>query len=291
MKIAAIDIGSNAIRLQVTKVLTHNKSNPIFKKLEYIRFPLRLGEDVFTTGKISDKKRTKFIQLMQTYKLLMDLYDVKSYKACATSAIRESSNGEEIVAQVMQQIGLSIEIIDGATEANLINLTINKFIKDETLLHIDVGGGSTELNLYIDGENIASSSFKIGSVRNLNHFDSPDAWNKMQNWVLENIKIKHGVVSAIGTGGNINKLFDLAKAKVGKSISLKKIKSIVKLLSTYNYEERQSYFQLNADRADVIIPASAIYIAIMEWAGATEIYVPNVGLKDGLLLDMYYKNL
>ena len=227
---------------------------------------------------------------MQTFKLLMDLYNVKSYKACATSAMRESANGKEIIDQVKQQIGLSIELIDGVTEANLINLTINKFLKDETLLHIDVGGGSTELNLYIDGENIASSSFKIGSVRSLNHFDSPDAWSNMQSWVLENIKKKHGAVSAIGTGGNINKLFDLAHGKAGKSISLKKIKSVVKLLSTYNYEERQSYFQLNSDRADVIIPASAIYIAVMEWAGASDIRVPNVGLKDGLLLDIYYRN-
>ncbi|MDH5475036.1 MAG: phosphatase [Cyclobacteriaceae bacterium] len=290
MKLAAIDIGSNAIRFQVINVLDHNKHKPIFKKLEYIRFPLRLGRDVFTKGYVPDDKKQKFLQLMQTFKLLMELYEVDNYRACATSAMRESSNGKEIVTEVKEKIGLSIELIDGKTEAALINIVINDFLKDETFLHIDVGGGSTELNLYIDSSIIASQSFKIGSVRRLENSDSPESWDELKDWVLTNIKKKHGNVTAIGTGGNINKIFDLANRKIGKTISLKKINSIVKLIKSYTLEERHNYLQLAHDRADVIVPASEIYVAIMKWAGATNIVVPDVGLKDGLLHDMFHKN-
>jgi len=290
LKLAAIDIGSNAIRLQVTKVLKHNKRKPIFKKLEYIRFPLRLGHDVFTNGYISEDKEQKFLQLMKAFKLLMDLYEVDDYRVCATSAMRESTNGKEIADVVKEKTGLSIELIDGETEAALINVVINEFIKDETFLHIDVGGGSTELNLYVDGSKIASNSFKIGSVRRLEHSDSPESWDELKNWVLTHIKKKHGKVTAIGTGGNINKIFDLADRKSGKTISLKKIKSITKLISSYDYEERQKYLHLAPDRADVIVPASDIYIAVMQWSGANHIIVPDVGLKDGLLQDMFIRN-
>lgn len=290
MKLAAIDIGSNAIRLQVIKVLEHNKHKPVFKKLEYIRFPLRLGHDVFTKGCISEEKKQKFLQLMHTFKLLMDLYEVDDYRACGTSAMRESTNGKEIINEVKDKIDLSIELIDGETEAALINIVISEFLKDETFLHIDVGGGSTELNLYIDGDKIASKSFKIGSVRRLQHSDSPESWKELETWVLTNIKKKHGKVTAIGTGGNINKIFDLANRKTGKTISLKKIKSITKLITSYDYEERQKYLHLAPDRADVIVPASEIYIAIMQWSGANDIIVPDVGLKDGLLQDMFSKN-
>ena len=287
MKLAAIDIGSNAIRFQVTNVLEHNKRHPIFKKLEYVRFPLRLGHDVFTKGCISEEKRAKFIKLMHTFKLLLELYEVDNYKACATSAMRESSNGKEIIEEVRKTLGLKIELISGEKEANLINSAINEFLKDETYLHIDVGGGSTELNLYVDSEKVATKSFKIGSVRRLEHSDTPEAWHEMENWVLRNIKKKHGKVTAIGTGGNINKIYDLAQRKIGKTISLKKVMSIAKMIKGYNIEERQSYLQLNPDRADVIVPASEIYISVMKWAGATNILVPDVGLKDGLLYDMY----
>lgn len=290
MKLAAIDIGSNAIRLQITKVLAHNKSKLIFKKLEYVRFPLRLGQDVFTVGRIEEEKRTKFIKLMGAFKLLLDLYEVDFYMACATSAMRESENGEDLVQYVAENVGLDIHIIDGNAEAKMVNKAIESFLEDETFLHIDVGGGSTELNLYVDGEKINSISFKIGSVRRLEHHDSPEVWQEMENWVKENILRKHGSVTAIGTGGNINKIYDLADKKIGKTISLKKVKMVMNMVKKYSYEERISYLQLNPDRADVIIPASEIYISVMEWAKAVNIIVPDVGLKDGILLQLYEDN-
>jgi len=290
LKLAAIDIGSNAIRLQITKVLAHNKSHPIFKKLEYVRFPLRLGHDVFSVGKIEDDKKEKFIKLMQTFRLLLDLYEVDHYMACATSAMRESENGREIVEYVSDKFGLEIDIIDGDSEASLVNTAIRSFLEDETFLHIDVGGGSTELNLYVDSDKINSISFKMGSVRRLEHHDSPEVWQEMEHWVKENILKKHGRVTAIGTGGNINKIYDLADKKIGKAISLRKVKMVMNMVKSYSYEERMSYLQLNPDRADVIIPASEIYISVMEWAKADNILVPDVGLKDGMLLQLYMEN-
>jgi len=287
LKFAAIDIGSNAIRLQITNVLVHNKSKPIFKKMEFVRFPLRLGHDVFATGVIGDDKREKFIKLMQTFRLLMDLYEVDHYLACATSAMRESSNGKDLVKYVRKHLNLDISIIDGNAEAKMVNMAIKSFLADETFLHIDVGGGSTELNLYVDGDKINSISFKMGSVRRLEHHDSPEVWQEMEHWVKENILKKHGKVTAIGTGGNINKIYDLADKKLGKSISLRKVKSVMTMVRNYSYEERINYLQLNPDRADVIIPASEIYIAVMEWAKATEILVPDVGLKDGIMQQLY----
>ncbi len=287
MKLTAIDIGSNAIRLQVTKVLLHDKSNPIFKKLEYIRFPLRLGQDVFSTGKIEDDKWEKFIKLMQAFKLLMDLYEVDHYMACATSAMRESSNGEKLVQYVLENIGINIDIIDGDREASMINKAIQPFLKGETLLHIDVGGGSTELNLYVNRVKINSISFKIGSVRRLEHHDSPEVWQEMENWVKEHIGSSHSKVTAIGTGGNINKIYDLAEEKGNKTISLKSVKTTIDKVKEHTYQERINILRLRPDRADVIIPASEIYISVMEWSQAANIIVPDVGLKDGILLQVY----
>lgn len=291
MRLAAIDIGSNAIRFQVSNILEHNKDKLIFKRLEYVRFPLRLGQDVFTKGYITDEKKLKLIKLLKTFQLLIELYEVDDYEVCATSALRESTNGTEIVQEVFNEIGMPINVIDGESEANLINVAIKDFLKDGNFLHIDVGGGSTELNLYINSTKIVSKSFRIGSVRRLEQFDIPSSWVEAKEWVIDNVRKKYENVTAIGTGGNINKLFDLAKLKAGKPLTLKKIKSIVKQLSIYSYEERQNHLQLNADRADVIIPASEIYTAVMEWSGAINILVPNVGLKDGLLLHIYHKNL
>ncbi len=287
MKLGAIDIGSNAIRLQVTNVIeTKNQTN--FKKVEYVRFPLRLGHDVFTDGKISKSSREKFIQLMQAFKILLDLYEVDKYFACATSAMRESENGEEIVKEVKDKLGLKINIIDGLTEATLINNAINSFLdEDTTYLHIDVGGGSTELNLYHKGEKSLSKSFKIGSVRRLEHHDSPEIWSDMKKWVKEHIKKRPERIVAVGTGGNINKIFELAGSKPGKVISLHTVKEVIAEVEKLSYKERMVQLQLNSDRADVIVPASEIYISVMEWAKANDILVPNVGLKDGILLKAY----
>jgi exopolyphosphatase / guanosine-5'-triphosphate,3'-diphosphate pyrophosphatase len=289
LKIAAIDIGSNAIRLQVSNTLTFNQTI-VFKKIEYVRFPLRLGQDVFSTGRISEERKAKFKKLMRSFKLLLELYEVDYYMACATSAMRESANGPQIVKEVEEEIGLKIKVIDGNKEALLINNAIASFLSDKTYLHIDVGGGSTELNIYVGGQKIASRSFKIGSVRRMDHHDSPTIWKTMQKWIEENIKREYGPVISVGTGGNINKIFELARKKPGKSMSLKKVKEVQQMVAGYTVEERINVLQMNPDRADVIIPASDIYIAVMEWAKSRSIIVPDVGLKDGILLHLYSKH-
>jgi len=290
LKFAAIDIGSNAIRFQVSTVLD-NAPTPFFKKLEYVRFPLRLGHDVFTTGRISQKSMDKFRKLMRAFKLLVELYEVDDHMFCATSAMRESENGEELAGIVRDELDINIDIIDGIREAEMINRAIQSYLSDKTYLHIDVGGGSTELNLYTAGKKIKTRSFKIGSVRVLEHHDSPLMWEDMERWVKENVKKSFGKVTAVGTGGNISKMFELARSKAGKVLSLKKVKQIRDMISAYSLEERIYKLQMNPDRADVIIPASGIYIKVMEWAHATSILVPEVGLKDGIMLYLYDKNI
>lgn len=290
MKIAAIDIGSNAIRFQVSSILDH-KDRIMIKKMEYVRFPLRLGHDVFSTQRISAQSIEKFKKLMKTYKLLLELYEVDDYMFCATSAMRESENGAELVRQVKEEIGVEIHIIDGQLEADLINKAIASFLNKKTYLHIDVGGGSTELNLFVEGRKIKTRSFKVGSVRVLEHFDSPVMWEDMEHWVKGNVKKTYGKVTAVGTGGNISKIFELAMTKPGKTMSLKKVKEIKKMIEKHSMEERIYDLQMNPDRADVIVPASDIYIKVMEWAHAQNILVPEVGLKDGILLHLYEKNL
>lgn len=290
MKFAAIDIGSNAIRFQVSTVLD-NAPTLLFKKLEYIRFPLRLGHDVFSTGRISEKSIVKFIKLMRAFRLLIELYEVTDYMFCATSAMREAENGVELVTRVKDEMGITIEIIDGNREAELINRAISSYLAHKTYLHIDVGGGSTELNLYVKGEKIKTRSFKIGSVRVLEHTDSPLIWADMEKWVKENVKRTYGKVTAVGTGGNMTKIFDLALMKAGKTISLRKVKEIRSMIESHSIDDRIYKLQMNPDRADVIIPASNIYIKVMEWAKATSILVPEVGLKDGVMLFLYEKNL
>lgn len=289
MKLAAIDIGSNAIRFQVSTALD-NTAQVVFKKLEYVRFPLRLGHDVFATGRISSKSMEKFRKLMTTYKLLLELYEVDDYMFCATSAMREAENGAELAQQVLDELGIVIHIIDGNREAELINRAIHSYLTDKTYLHIDVGGGSTELNLYAAGKKLQTRSFKIGSVRVLEKNDSPQVWEDMEHWIKDHVKRSYGKVTAVGTGGNISKLFDLAQSKPGKTVSLRKIRETRDMVNAYSIEDRIYKLQMNPDRADVIIPASNIYIKVMEWAHATSILVPEVGLKDGIMLYLYEKN-
>ena len=289
MKLAAIDIGSNAIRFQISTVLD-NAPQVLFKKLEYVRFPLRLGHDVFSTGRISKKSAEKFKKLMKAFRLLIELYEVDDYMFCATSAMRESENGLDLVTEVQEQIGVFIHVIDGNREAEFINRAISSYLSTKTYLHIDVGGGSTELNLYVGGKKIRTRSFKVGSVRVLEHNDSPIMWEDMEHWVRENIKKSYGKVTAVGTGGNISKIFDLALSKPGKTISIKKVKQIRDMIDSYSIEQRIYKLQMNPDRADVIIPASNIYLKVMEWAHATSILVPEVGLKDGIIFHLYEKN-
>ncbi len=289
MKLAAIDIGSNAIRFQVSTVLENN-STPLFKKLEYVRFPLRLGHDVFSTGKISQKSIDKFKKLMKAFKLLVELYEVDDYMFCATSAMRESENGSQLADELQAELNLTINIIDGNREAEFINKAIQSFLTDKTFLHIDVGGGSTELNLYAGGKKIKTRSFKIGSVRVLEGNDSPVMWEDMEHWVKENVKKDYGKVTAVGTGGNISKIFELARQRAGKSLSMKKVKEIRSMIETLSLDERIFKLQMNPDRADVIVPAADIYIKVMEWAHSVSILVPEVGLKDGIMMHLYEKN-
>ena len=290
MKLAAIDIGSNAIRFQISTVLD-NAPQVLFKKLEYVRFPLRLGHDVFSTGRISAKTAEKFKKLMKAFRLLLELYEVDDYMFCATSAMRESENGLDLVTEVQEQVGIFIHVIDGNREAEFVNRAISSYLSTKTYLHIDVGGGSTELNLYVGGKKLRTRSFKVGSVRVLEHNDSPIMWEDMEHWVRDNIKKSYGKVTAVGTGGNISKIFDLALSKPGKTISIKKVKQIRDMIDSYSIEQRIYKLQMNPDRADVIIPASNIYLKVMEWAHATSILVPEVGLKDGIIFHLYEKNV
>lgn len=289
MKLAAIDIGSNAIRFQITSVLDTGPK-VLFKKMEYVRFPLRLGHDVFTDGRLSKRSIDKFKKLMLTYKLLLELYEADDYMICATSAMRESKNGRKLAKEVYDELGIEINIIDGKMEAELINKAIASYLTDKTYLHIDVGGGSTELNLFAGGKKIKTKSFRIGSVRVLEHHDTPAVWNSMKEWLKENVKKKYGEVTAVGTGGNISKIFDLAQLKAGKSLALSRIKEIREMVSKLTMEQRIYDLQMNPDRADVIVPASNIYIQAMEWASAKNILVPEVGLKDGMILHLFEKN-
>lgn len=298
MKLAAIDIGSNAIRLQVTSVIEY-QGKTTFKKIEYVRFPLRLGQDVFEipeenpTHRIGPERSRKFLKLMHAFSLLIELFEVDDYMACATSAMREAENGQALVDETMRKYGLNIDIIDGEKEAEIINNALLSFLEEgNTYLHIDVGGGSTELNLYINKKKVAAKSFPIGSVRRLNTRISLDkVWQDMHDWIQHHIKKQKYKVIAIGTGGNINKINELSGKKIGKTLSLKKVISIRDFLASHTLEERINKLQLNPDRADVILPASDIYIAAMKWAKATKIIVPDVGLKDGVMQMLYNKHM
>ncbi|PMD97364.1 phosphatase [Siphonobacter sp. BAB-5405] len=288
MKLAAIDIGSNAARLQISKVL-ENEGVLTFKKVEYVRFPLRLGMDVFTTGSISAEGEVRLYKMLHSFKLLIELHECKDYLICATSAMREASNASDIVTRIEGQLDMKIHIIEGAKEAELINnVVVQSLDTDTNYLHVDVGGGSSELNLYVNRQKVASRSFKIGSVRLLEGKEQKSDWEKMQRWIQDHIGPKQASIRAIGTGGNINKLFNLAKTRVTESsMDIKELERIQKYIGSYSLEDRINKLQLNPDRADVIVPASEIYLSAMRWSGATEILVPDLGLKDGIIQYVY----
>lgn len=285
MKIAAIDIGSNAARLQISTVLT-NDGVVSFKKVEYVRFPLRLGHDVFTFGELTPESEERTAKLMQVYRLLMELHEVEHYMACATSAMRESANGREVVARIQAETGIHIHIIDGQKEAQLINNVVVIALDNRQTLHIDVGGGSTELNLYVNRQKMNSRSFKIGSVRLLEGKETKGAWGKMEEWINQNVDRLQPVV-AVGTGGNISKIFNLVSKTSDTITTLSEIERMKNYIAGFSFEDRQHKLRLNADRADVIVPAAEIYISVMKWAGATDILVPDLGLKDGILQLVY----
>jgi len=288
MRVAAVDIGSNAIRLQVSSIVRYNERDTI-KNLEYVRFPLRLGQDVFKEGRILEATEVKFVKLMKAFKMLIDLYEVSAYRVCATSAFREAANGAEIASRVFEECGMLLEIISGDEEANLVNKAIFKFLDEKSYLHIDVGGGSTELNFYFNREKKASESFQLGSVRNMTLSEFPEAWVKLEKWISENVRKEFYPVTSIGTGGNNNKLFELSatKNKKAKSISLAELSAVHFLISRMSLDERINQLMLNPDRADVIVPASEIYLHVMQKAKAKKIIVPDLGLKDGIIESQY----
>lgn len=285
MKLAAIDIGSNAARLQISTVL-HNDDIVSFKRVEYVRFPLRLGHDVFNYGALTPESEARTTKLMQVYKLLMELHEVEEYMACATSAMRESTNGHEVAKRIEALTGVKINIIDGQKEAELINNVVVQALDDRQFLHIDVGGGSTELNLYVNRQKVNSKSFKVGSVRLLEGKEIKGGWRKIEDWVEENVDSSQEVV-AVGTGGNISKLFNLASKTSDASTTRSEIERIREYIAGFSQEDRINKLRLNADRADVIVPAADIYISVMKWANANEIIVPDLGLKDGIIQLVY----
>jgi len=287
MKIAAIDIGSNAARMQISKVL-ENDGQISFKKVEYVRFALRLGHDVFNDGEISPESEVRIFKLLNAYKLLMDLHEVKDYLICATSAMREASNSDAVVTRIHKILDMKIHIIEGTKEAELINDVVVKALDDANYLHIDVGGGSTELNIYSQRKKVASRSFKIGSVRTLENKEKEGDWNRMKKWVASNIDVNTANITAVGTGGNINKLFNISPNHEGEtSMTFEELNRLKEYVGSFTYEERINKLRLNADRADVILPAAQIYLSAMKWSGAKNIIVPDLGLKDGIIKMVY----
>lgn len=286
MKLAAIDIGSNAIRLQIIRVI---KENDIvsFKKLEYLRFPLRLGKDVFKDSEIRDSTQEKFKKLMHTFKLLIELYEVDAYSAVATSAMREAKNGKKIVAMISSSLGLKINVISGKAEAEMLSKAIIPYLDDKKYIHIDVGGGSTELNLYKGKNKVNSQSFKIGSVRKLSATKRKEVFKDMVSWMNQKKNKIGSPIIAIGTGGNINKLFKLSRQRYNGSISFTELNALRVYVKEFDVESRINILKMNPDRADVIIPAAEIYSQVMKMTGADSIVVPGVGLKDGLLYTLF----
>ena len=284
MKFAAIDIGSNAARLQISSVLD-NEGMISFKGVEYVRFALRLGHDVFTDGAISPESEVRIFKLMHAYKLLMDLHEVQDYAICATSAMREASNSAEIITRVHKILDMKIQLIDGTREAELINDVVVKSLNPKkNYLHIDVGGGSTELNFYRNQEKFATKSFKIGSVRLLEGKEKAGDWEKMQQWISLQKSTISGPVYAVGTGGNISKLYNLStQVDEQKTMDFAELKRISDFVGSHSYEERVNKLRLNTDRADVIVPAASIYLLAMDLAGCETIFVPDLGLKDGII--------
>ncbi|MDP5231022.1 MAG: exopolyphosphatase [Cellulophaga sp.] len=289
-KFAAIDIGSNAIRLLTHNIIEEKNKATQFRKSALVRVPVRLGEDSFTVGEISDRNANRIVDTMKAFKLLMDVAGVEKYMACATSAMREANNGLEIIKRVQEEANIQIELIDGKKEAAIIASTDLKQLmqKDNSYLYIDVGGGSTEFTLFTEGKIKISKSFKLGTVRLLNNMVGEGTWQKLEEWIKEHVKNVSNI-SIIGSGGNINKLHKISGRKEGESLSFLWLKAQYAFLESLTYEERISELGLNPDRADVIIPATKIFLQAARWSGAKKIHVPKIGLSDGIIKTLYFE--
>jgi len=290
LKLAAIDIGSNAARLLINDVIIGPQGKPEFVKLSLVRVPLRLGFDVFERGEISTEKIQMLVKTIQSYKLLIDVYQVKHYITAATSAMRDAVNAKQILQHVKKETGMDIKVISGEDEASYIyeNHVAENLNNQESYLYIDVGGGSTELTLFSDGKLVAKESFNIGTIRLLKNQVSEENWDEMRIFIKEKTTGYHHI-TAIGSGGNINKIFTLSKRKEGKPLNLELLRNYFKEFSSLSVAQRISLYRLREDRADVIVPALLIYINVMRWADADEIFVPKIGLADGLIHILYDK--
>ena len=293
-KYGAIDIGSNAIRLLVSNVIVEEDKEAQFKKSSLVRVPIRLGADAFVLGKISPENTQRMIDAMEAFKLLMKVHSVEKYKACATSAMREAENGQEVASEILKKTGIEIDIIDGKKEAAIISSTdLSELIEsDGSYLYVDVGGGSTEFTVFSKGKIVNSKSFKMGTVRLINNKKSENKvmFKEVEKWIKQNTKgLKR--VAVIGSGGNINKLFKMSGRAIGKPISYIYLNAQYQFLKQMSYQERISELSLNPDRADVIVPATKIYLSAMKWSGARKIFVPKIGLSDGIIKSLYYNKL
>jgi exopolyphosphatase/guanosine-5'-triphosphate,3'-diphosphate pyrophosphatase len=288
MKLAAIDIGSNAARLLITEVIETENEQPNFNKINLVRVPLRLGFDVFEYGEISKQKRHMIMETMKAYKHLLNAYQISHIKACATSAMRDAKNSNDIIRKVRLETGIEIKVISGDEEANYIyeNHVAENLDKLHSYLYIDVGGGSTELTFFNEGKMQYKESFNIGTIRLLKNMVTTENWNEMKDHLKQNTKSKLPMV-AIGSGGNINKVFSLSKKKDGKPLHVDLLKDYYRELGSFSVAERVKLYKFKEDRADVIVPALQIYINVMRWADIGEIYVPKIGLVDGLTQSLY----
>jgi len=291
LRYAAIDVGSNAVRLLIADI-TQNEKGYGFKKNTLVRVPLRLGDDAFLDKKISPKKIEDLVKTMSAFKNLMDVYHVTKYLACATSAMREAENGKDIIKKLKKVTDIDLEIIEGQREANIIyaNHIEEDLDAKKSYLYIDVGGGSTELSVFVNKQPLASKSFNIGTIRILDNQDKEETWDEMRDWVKGHTKdLKN--LAGIGTGGNINKLFRMSGEKEDMPLTFLKLKTMYNELNSYSLKERITLMKLNQDRADVIIPACEIYLTLMKWTGVKQIYVPKVGMADGIINLLIEENL
>lgn len=290
-KLAAIDIGSNAVRLLIHNIIEQEEKVTEFRKSSLVRVPIRLGEDSFTNGQISERNIERMLSAIQAFKLLMEVNGVVDFMACATSAIREAKNGLDVVAKIKDETGVKIDVINGKREAEIIAATDIKklLLADESYLFVDVGGGSTEFTLFSTGAVKSSRSFKIGTVRLLNNTVNEKVWKKIEVWIKESTK-DLTKISIIGSGGNINKLHKMSGRKLGQPLSYIWLNSQYHFLNSMSYEDRISELGLNQDRADVIIPATRIFLSAAKWSGAKKIHVPKIGLSDGMIKTLYYQN-
>ncbi len=290
MRYAAIDIGSNAVRLLIADIIENNGAIS-FKKNTLIRVPLRLGDDAFLDHTLSEKKAADLVKTMHAFRNLMDVYKVVDYMAYATSAMREAKNGEQVAGYIRSETNIDLEIISGQTEAKIIYTShIEQTIdKSKNYLYVDVGGGSTELSLFSAGELWASKSFDIGTIRMLDNQDSEESWEDMKDFLRENTR-QFKMISGIGTGGNINKLYRLSEEKDNAPLTFGKLKSLYTYLGSFSLKDRINVLGLNVDRADVIIPACEIYMTVMKNANIKSLYVPTVGLVDGIIQTLIEKN-